>query len=153
MPPGASAGQTSAIMRLCLAWHKATLSSDHCSTACASLRNIPSPEQGTSATITSKKPGRAAKAFGSSEVTATWGSPHSATFPASTPALDFITSFATSRKPSPAVSRNDAAKSVVLPPGAAQRSSTLSGLSDGKSTAGRMLRNTCPTNIEDESCT
>ena len=127
MPPSASEGQTSAIILLCLPSHRATLSSDHCSLACSSFLNIPSPEQGTSASMISKYPVNDANAFGSSDVTTTFGSPHKATFEASTPALCFMTSLATRMNLSPQASLSDAARSVVFPPGAAQRSSTLKG--------------------------
>ena len=63
---------------------------------------------------------------GSRLVTVTAGSPQSATLSASTPARAFITSLEISVKASPQASLSEAAMSVVLPPGAAQRSNTLS---------------------------
>ena len=46
---------------------------------------------------------------------------------------------------------NFSAICVDFPPGAAQRSSTLTGLPSGSSTSFKKFLNTCPTNIEDES--
>ena len=154
MPPSAKEGHTSATILLCLAWQSDTFSTDHCSTAPLSFLNMPSPEHGTSAIIISKKPGRDEKAAGSALVTITFGSPHNATLSARTPALVFMTSLDTSRNESPNTLRNDAARSVVFPPGAAHRSRTLKGLDAGLiSTLDRHSRTVCPTNIDEESCT
>ena len=148
-PPSRSAGHTSARILLCLDAHSLTTSGLHCSCAPASLRNIPSPLHGTSATIMSKKPPSDAKAAGSTPVTTTLGSPQRATLSSSTRSLSFMTSLLTRRKLSPKRSRSEAAMSVVLPPGAAQRSSTLT---PGPKFPSSFLSR-CPTYIAELSCT
>ena len=146
-------GHTSASILLWRPSHKATLSSDHCCCACSSFLNMPSPEHGTSATMISKYPVSEANARGSSHVTTTLGSPHKATLSARTPTRAFMTSFATSMKLSPHAWRTDAAISVVFPPGAAHKSSTLNGRDVGMSIRARISLKRWPTNIDDESCT
>ena len=148
MPPGLRADQTSERMRRLRAAQNATVSGDQSSTAFSSLRNMPSPEQGTSATTISKT-GFPEKADGSRETTPTRGSPQVRTFERSTPKRFRITSLARREKRSPKRSRSEAARSVVLPPGAAQRSRTVTPGPKPSSTE----RNSPPTNMADESCT
>ncbi len=150
-PPSRRAGHTSAIMRLWRSAHISTTSGDHSRTACGSLRNIPSPEHGTSARIMSKHPVILPSAAGAAEVTFTCGSPHRVTLSSSTAALRRTTSLAVRENASPYAMRMEAAMSVVLPPGAAHRSSAFTRPS-GNTSASACL-NTCPTNIADESCT
>ena len=151
-PPSANEGQTSAIILLWRAWQRATLSSDHCERASSSLRNIPSPEQGTSATTMSKKPGIEPKAFGSTDVTTAEGSPHTAALSARTAALCFIISLEISRYLPLHAALRLAETSVVFPPGAAQRSSTLTPFPEVcRRLFSRTFRNTYPGNIAEES--
>ena len=135
-------------MRRERAAQKSTVSGDQSSTAFSSLRNIPSPEQGTSVTMRSKT-GFPEKADGSRETTPTRGSPQVRTFERRMPKRFRITSLARREKRSPKRSRREAARSVVLPPGAAQRSRTVTPGPKPSSAA----RNSSPTNIADESCT
>ena len=142
MPPGFRLGQTSAIILRCRCQQISTFSGLHSSTATGSLRNIPSPEQGTSVRITSKKEGKAEKSAGSLFVTTTSGCPHFVRFSAKICDRFRITSLATSKLPS----GNTLRAWVDFPPGAAQRSSITTGFVT-------CCRSTCSTNIEEASCT
>ena len=87
------------------------------------LRNMPSPEQGASTRIRSKRFCSFEKADGSLFVTTLFATPHFAIFSARVAALDEITSLLTS---SP-LSFIRSARWVDLPPGAAHKSKTLFG--------------------------
>src|SRR5512133_1318130 len=95
MPFPFSEGQTSITILFCLSEQSAAFSGDHSFLTERSL-NIPSPEQGASTIIMSKYPVRDEKAAGSLLVTIVFPCPHFVTFSARIPALDLITSFATS---------------------------------------------------------
>ena len=140
MPPGFRQGQISAIILRCLCQQISTFSGVHSSIATGSLRNIPSPEQGTSVRMTSKKDGKAEKSAGSLLVTTTSGCPHFARFSAKTCERFRMTSLATSRLPSGSTLR----AWVDFPPGAAQRSNIIAG-------SLMYWRNACSTNIEEAS--
>ena len=83
MPPGFRQGQISAIILRCRCRQISTFSGLHSLMATGSLRNIPSPEQGTSVNITSKKSSSGVKSDGSLLVTTTSGCPHLVRFSAS----------------------------------------------------------------------
>ena len=100
----------------------------------------------------SKKPSRHANALGSTLVTTTFGSPHKAMLSARTEALERITSLETRRKPFPKAIRNDAARSVLFPPGAAHKSRTLTGREQSPQIGSNSL-NMLPTTIAEESWT
>ena len=142
MPPALSAGQASITILRCRSLQSLVFWTDH-SRATAAERNMPSPEHGTSATITSKKPGRAANRAGSACVTTVFPMPHLVMFSASTAARALITSFAT-RSPSSPISAD---RWVLLPPGAPHRSSTLRPLLPSV-----ICLKYSPVNILDDSC-
>src|SRR5512136_285791 len=83
--------------------------------------NIPSPEQGASTRIKSKKPCKPENADGSFLLITVFETPHFLMFSARIDALELITSFETSSPSCPI--REE--RCVLLPPGAAQRSRTL----------------------------
>ena len=124
-PPGFKQGQMSVRMRLWRCQQSATLSVLHSSTATASFRNMPSPEQGTSVRMTSNVAFSGVNSAGSAWVTTTSGCPHFTRFSANTPMRERITSLLTSRLPSGRSERTW----VDFPPGAAQRSSATTGRS------------------------
>ena len=104
-------------------------------TASASLRNIPSPEQGASTTILSKKAGNFTESSaGVALVTTAFRTPMRSMFWERIPARVGWISLAT-KSPSP---HSAAASWVALPPGAAQRSSTRSPGLGGHREAGSM---------------
>src|SRR5665647_2830136 len=110
-------------MPRCLEAHSFTLSTDHSPTESGSLRNIPSPEQGTSVSTISKKPVIFEKAVASLCVVTTLGSPHLIRFSARILARNRFNSLATNKLSS---GRQDAS-SVDFPPGAAHKSNTFKG--------------------------
>ena len=63
-PPDFKVCQISRSMPRCRSTHIITLAILHSATACSSLRNMPSPEQGTSVTIRSKQSEKAPKSAG-----------------------------------------------------------------------------------------
>ena len=141
-PPGFKAGQISERMRRWRCQQMSTFSKLHSSTATWSLRNMPSPEQGTSVRITSNKWVRSVKSAGSLFVTTTSGCPHFIKFSANICERFRITSLATNKLPSGKALR----QRVDFPPGAAQRSS----ITTGSCTYSRSTRST---NIDEASCT
>ena len=104
---------------------------------------MPSPEQGTSVRMQSNSCSSSVNSEGSLLVTTTSGCPHLVRFSANICTRLRITSLATSRLPS----GNRLRRWVDLPPGAAQRSSTASGLS------GKQAFTACSTNMDEASCT
>src|SRR5688572_32673204 len=97
MPSRFNAGQISFKILFCRFEHKSTLSGDHSLAASGSLRNSPSPEQGASTTMTSKKAPRRWKSLGSLLVTTEFGQPHFIMFSSRIGTCDLITSFETRR--------------------------------------------------------
>lgn len=101
----------------------------------SSFRNIPSPEHGASRMILSKNSGNALVSLaGVSLVTKMFGMPNSSRLRRRALAREVLMSLAT-RRPSPL---RAAPAAVALPPGAAQRSRTLSPGSMGMRDAGVM---------------
>ena len=101
--------------------HWATSAAECCRSASGSLRNIPSPEQGASTRMRSKKAGRAsAIRSGLSFRTTAFATPIRSRLFFNTSARAGTYSLATS-SPAPFMA---AASWLVLPPGAAHRSST-----------------------------
>ena len=143
MPPDFKQGQISVTMRRWRCQQISTFSPLHSLTATGSLRNIPSPEQGTSVNMTSKKSVKEEKSAGSLLVTTTPECPHFVRFSANTCERLRITSLATSRLPA----GNTLRACVDFPPGAAQRSS----ITTGPSPTYRLKA--CSTNIDEASCT
>lgn len=144
MPPVFRAGHTSARMRCCRPLHRATVSSDHSLRAAASFLNRPEPLHGASMTITSKYPSILPKSRGSLQVTQLFIYPQRSAFSSSIDARDLITSLDTSKL---SFDNNDASN-VVLPPGAAQRSRTRTGVSEEITELYTWCRN-----IDEASCT
>src|SRR5690554_3698357 len=103
-----------------------------------SLRNMPSPLQGASTTIKSKRPSNAEKADGSLRVTTWFTCPHLAIFSAKTLARDLMTSLLTS-KPLPA---KKADIRVLLPPGAPHKSSKTGSSGSRSSNCFKIQSNT-----------
>ena len=97
MPPSFKAGKTSAKIRCCRRLQSITASSLHSSKAAGSFLNSPLPLQGASTNIKSKNPGNCLKWVGSLLVTTVLGEPHLTRFSTNMPALDLITSLATSK--------------------------------------------------------
>ncbi len=97
--------------------------------------NIPSPEQGASTRILSKVSGKySASLFGASDNIKGLVIPNNSTFLRRALALELLISLAT-KTPSPS---SLAPSSVLFPPGAAQRSNTLSPGFTGRKLAGVM---------------
>ena len=117
-----SAGGIDEVSR-CVEAHEATSPRLHCSRAVASLRIIPSPEQGASISTMSKKLRRGDRRPVSPEVTIVDGEPHLTMFSRRTDARRGSYSFAMTMLPS----GSDEMASVVLPPGAAHASSSRTG--------------------------
>ena len=141
-PPGRRQCHTSLTMSRCSEAHSSTLRRLQSATAPSSLRNIPSPEQGTSANTTSNVMRDLRYSRGKLFVTTTSGCPNFCRFSSSTLARWRIGSLAKSILPC----GSTALAAVLLPPGAAQRSSISTGLSTS-------WRSTWHTNIDDASCT
>lgn len=97
IPPDFRQGQMSEIILRCRCRQISTFSELHSPTATGSLRNMPSPEQGTSVNITSKNSSNGVKSDGSLLVTTTSGCPHLVRFSASIWERLRITSFATNK--------------------------------------------------------
>ncbi len=117
-------------------------SGDHSESACGFFRNIPSPEQGASTRITSKKPGKKLKSLGSLLVIMQFDFPHFIMFSDKICARERIVSLEISKLPR---SNNDIIW-VDFPPGAAQTSSTF----NGREQSGRIMLSI---HIDDASCT
>ena len=124
----------------CSLRQNASISASQLFTISGSLRNIPSPLQGASTRILSKKFGsRSAIRSGVSLITIALRIPASSTFFRSVFALPALMSFATRSPVPPSL----APSCVVFPPGAAQRSSTLSPSPIGSVAAGLMALGSC----------
>ncbi len=115
-------------------------SEDHSLIATSSFLNIPSPEQGASTNIRSKKLGRELKSLGSLFVTTELGLPNFTIFSERILARWRIISLLTKRLPL----GKDESKLIDLPPGAAHKSRQFTGSATSCLT-------TCSINIEDAS--
>ncbi len=140
LPPGRSIRDASSRIHSCLSAHINTLSSVHSSTAVCDLLNMPSPEHGASTSILSKNPANLPEIFlGSSLITSAFFTPILSIFSDKIRALSGIISLAT-RIPSPF---SISAICVLLPPGAAHKSSTLSPGSASRYIAGDIAEGSC----------
>lgn len=127
LPFGFKDGRMFARIRFWRAAHRETFSGVQWFRLFGSLRNIPSPEQGASMRMRSKKFGSLANCLGSVWVTITFGFPQRVIFSASILALDWMTSLVMRMLPLGIL----AAMRVLFPPGAAHKSRMVSGFSCG----------------------
>lgn len=142
-PPGVIIFMADSIISRCSEAHCATSPSLHCFLAVSSLRIMPSPEHGASIATMSKYPFNPASFDTSVLVITMSGYPYFVRFSLRIFARADENSLASIRLPS----GNAFSMAVVLPPGAAHRSATLTGA----------LSVICPTIVsyimDDASCT
>ena len=141
-PPSSKHCHASLTISRCSRRHCSTFAGLHSAMAFGSLRNIPSPEHGTSVSTTSNRAFAFTKSRGYRFVTAHRGCPHFVMFSKSAIALALIGSLLTNELPL----GSTAMAAVLFPPGAAHRSSILTG-------PVTHCRSTWLTNIDAASCT